>query len=97
LALDVLKETEPVTRKVAVPAQKSSFWSARIDYIDIAYDTWYYAPPKYERTYRRYSHSYRAGFGFRYDQELKANVIDINFEDPKTISTYRFVTLVEGD
>jgi len=97
LALDVLKEIEPVTRKVGSPTQKPSSWSGGIYYIDIPYDAWYYAPPGYERTYRLHGHSYRAGFGFRYDQELNANVMDINFDDPKTMSQYNFVTLVEGD
>jgi|GEM_PF-1019519 len=96
LALDVLKETEPVVRKMPDFTQEASFWRGRPS-IDIPYEAWYYAPPRYQRSYRRYGHSYRAGFGFRYDQELNANVIDINFDDPKTISTYRFVTLVEGD
>jgi len=97
LALDVLKETETVTRKVANPEQKPSFWSAHIDYIDILYEAWYYASPIYERIYERNNYSYSAGFGFRYDQELNAQVIDIDFDDPKTISKYHFVTLVEGN
>jgi len=98
LALDVLKEAEPVTRQVGDPKQQASSWSG-IHYIDIPYDAWYYVPPRYERTRKQgiKMQSHRAGFGFRYDQELNAQVIDINFDDPKTISKYRFVTLVEGD
>jgi len=99
LALDVLKETEPVARQVRDPKQKTISWRGGIDYIDLPYEAWYYVPPRYERTRKQgiKMQSHRAGFGFRYDQELKANVIDINFKDPKTISTYDFVTLVEGD
>jgi len=99
LALDVLKETEPVARQVGDPKQKTSSWSGGIVYIDLPYEAWYYVPPRYERTLKQgiKMEPHRAGFGFRYDQELNANVIDINFDDPKTISTYRFVTLVEGD
>jgi len=99
LALDVLKETEPVARQVGDPKQKTTSWSGGIHYIDLPYEACYYVPPRYERT-RHYTFAgkaHRIGFGFRYDQELNANVIDINFKDPKTISTYDFVTLVEGD
>jgi len=81
LALDVLKETEPVARQVRDPKQKTISWSGGINYIDLPYEAWYYVPPGYERT-RKYGikmQPHRAGFGFRYDAELNANVIDINF------------------
>jgi len=93
MKLDLLKETEPLTRRLKDYSQGSSS-----SYIEVPYDAWYYVPPYYKRQ-RKDEFApgvYRVGIGFRYDQDLKAHVMDIYF-DPDTASGYKFITLVEGD
>jgi len=85
LMLDVLKETDQVTRRMVDYRQNIR------PRIDVPYEAWYHVPPRYLR--RAYG---TIGFGFRYDEALNARVIDINF-DPETIPGYKFITLVEGD
>jgi len=83
--LDVLKEPRQVTRRMVDYRQNLR------PHVDVPYDVWYYVPPRYRRILYG-----TIGFGFRYDQELNARVIDINFDSEAALD-YKFITLVEGD
>jgi len=96
----VLKEKEAVTRWFPNFTYKFSYFFRQDppSSIAIPYEAWYYIPPRYRRfrTHVMSTTAHRVGFGFRYDKDLNARVMDINF-DSDTASGYRFFTLVEGD
>jgi len=97
LMLDVVKETEAVIRYFPDIQKKSSFWND-VSYIPLPYEEWYYIPPEHQRFRKNQMDSeiHRIGFGFRYDSELNAHVMDINFSLSGELG-YTFITLVDGD